>query len=240
MVYARLSEDLMPTSAWQTISPILNEVAALHTGPRPIRAVLDVGCGGGKWGMLLRDNLDFLHNAAHSPADWRVRIDGVEALERYRSPVHEYLYDKIFWMDVLDALPRLGHYDVIVAMEVMEQIEKPAALRLVSALRERCRLLIVGFTPTGLWKEAELAAFDARKIADRTWVIPGLSAGATEADVEAALAPRRARIAEAQAERASRPSKYAIADAVDRALKRVPGLYPLLRTAARTSAFRWR
>ena len=54
----------MPTSAWHYVSPILQEVAILHA-EEPVRSVLDIGCGAGKWGFLLRDLLDFYHRGVY-------------------------------------------------------------------------------------------------------------------------------------------------------------------------------
>lgn len=97
----------MPTSAWHYVSPILQRVAELHA-ERPIRRVLDVGVGGGKWGMLTRELLDYYHNVAYFKPDWKTRIEGIEVFEKYRTPVHDYIYDEIHWGDATQIVEKLG------------------------------------------------------------------------------------------------------------------------------------
>ena len=49
------------------------------------RSILDVGCGFGKYGMLLREYLDVWHER-YDKERWQVRIVGIEAFEQYRNP----------------------------------------------------------------------------------------------------------------------------------------------------------
>jgi 2-polyprenyl-3-methyl-5-hydroxy-6-metoxy-1,4-benzoquinol methylase len=88
--------------------------------------ILDVGCGYGKHGVLLREYLD------PTPI-----VDGVEAWEPYVEP-HRLrgIYDNLFVGDVLTYTERqLDPYDLVVMGDVIEHLEKAAALDFISRVR---------------------------------------------------------------------------------------------------------
>ena len=185
----------MPTSAWHYVSPILQEVAILHA-EEPVRSVLDIGCGAGKWGFLLRDLLDFYHRGVYYRRDWVTRIDGVEAFRGYENPVHAFVYDRVHWGDVVEVIDQLGEYDVIFAMEVIEHIPKEQGLRLVETLVHKCnRVVILSFPPefddfgrhvleqkdahenrheehVAVWAEDDIRAYGFRCISPCAYVLP--------------------------------------------------------------------
>lgn len=93
--------------------------------PTPKR-ILDVGCGYGKYSVLLREYLD------PDPI-----IDGVEAWEPYVDNHNlRNLYTKLYVSDVLD-LPQetLDQYDLVMMGDVIEHIEKEPAIELLKRIR---------------------------------------------------------------------------------------------------------
>ena len=64
---------------------------------RPER-VLDVGVGFGKWGLLLREALDFIDGRVER-SSWQAVIDGIDA-HRYDSPLLDWVYDELRIADV--------------------------------------------------------------------------------------------------------------------------------------------
>jgi len=50
------------------------------------QSILDVGMGFGKWGVLAREYLDVWGGRCR-PADWRLRLEGVEIHAPYRNPI---------------------------------------------------------------------------------------------------------------------------------------------------------
>lgn len=193
----------MPTSAWHYVSPILQRVSEWHA-ERPIRCVLDVGVGGGKWGMLIRELLDYYHNVVYFKADWKTRIEGIEVFEKYRTPVHDYVYDQIHWGDATRIVDQLGGgygYDLIIAMKVIEHLEKDAGLRLLEALVNMAsRAVILSFPPEvdaeghhifdqhdvhgnvhethrSIWTIDDLKAYQVREITPLCYALAGRARG---------------------------------------------------------------
>lgn len=115
----------MPTSnlaVWPTLLWLVHEAD-------PHRTVLDVGPGHGKAAVLLREYL------THPPE----QIDAVEAHRPYvESFGLRVLYDNVFVDDVLDLPPeRLAGYDVVLMADVIEHIDKTAALELLARIPGR-------------------------------------------------------------------------------------------------------
>lgn len=93
--------------------------------PTPSKA-LDVGCGYGKHGVLLREYL------YPTPI-----VDGVEAWEPYvKQNKLEGIYDTLYVSDVLDLdNETLDEYDLVVMGDVIEHIEKDKALDLLDRIK---------------------------------------------------------------------------------------------------------
>ncbi len=93
--------------------------------PSPAR-ILDVGCGYGKHGVLLREYLD--------PTP---EIHGVEAWEPYVE-AHRLrgIYDHLFVGDVLTFTETdLDPYDLVVMGDVIEHLDKVAAIEFIGRVR---------------------------------------------------------------------------------------------------------
>ena len=93
--------------------------------PTPKR-ILDVGCGYGKYSVLLREYLD------PDPI-----VDGVEAWEPYVNNFKlNNLYSTLYVSDVLDlSKDILDQYDLVMMGDVIEHIEKESALELLKRIR---------------------------------------------------------------------------------------------------------
>jgi hypothetical protein len=126
----------MPHSWHFPMTPVIDRVVRLQP-----RSVMDVGVGFGKWGLLIREALDF-SQARLERTEWHTRIEGVEVFP-YRSPLHEWVYDEIIWADVLEVQDSIKDFDLVLMSDVIEHIEKPAAARLLRGLVERNRNVIV-------------------------------------------------------------------------------------------------
>jgi hypothetical protein len=145
----------MPLSNSEHIPAVLHFVHACEP-----RAILDVGIGTGSYGLLLRQGLDIGYGRVQ-PAEWQVRIDGVEIFEGYRNPVWSYAYSQVLMGDVRQHLPRLGAYDVVLCNDVLEHFPREEARQLVRTLLAQARVLIATTPnreyPQGAWggNEAE-------------------------------------------------------------------------------------
>lgn len=87
--------------------------------------VLDAGFGFGKYGFLLREYLE-VPLGRYDPADWRVRIDGIEAYAPYVHELQRAIYDTIHIGDALAILKKMpaAAYDLILAIDVLEHFTK--------------------------------------------------------------------------------------------------------------------
>lgn len=121
-------------------------VASVARQIRP-RTVLDVGIGFGKYGFLFREYLDIWDMECVGDYDrskWKTTIEGIEATPYYLTPLHQYIYDKIYTGDVLDIIDTLGQYDVIIMGDVLEHFPKETGVLLLDKLlahTDKCLLL---------------------------------------------------------------------------------------------------
>lgn len=139
----------MPTSDPHNLNAIVS--IALNLAPTRI---LDVGCGFGKYGVLLREYLDVWHGR-FEPADWRVHIEGIEAWERYRSPVHDYVYNKVHYATAQEVLGGLDPFDLVLISDVIEHLEIEEARALVRRSLDLARAVVVS-TPYEFCGQEEL------------------------------------------------------------------------------------
>jgi SAM-dependent methyltransferase len=105
------------------------------------RSVLDVGIGLGKWGYLLREQLDW--NALRIQREtWQARIVGIEVYS-YESPLHSWVYDEVIRANVLDVLDRAAGFDLVLLSDVIEHIDKAEGNELLRILAKQNRNVIV-------------------------------------------------------------------------------------------------
>lgn len=112
------------------------------------KSALDVGTGFGKWGFLLREYLDAWHGRTQK-ADWRAKIDGVEAFPGYISDLQMGIYDHIYQMPIELVIKSrwLEDYELILMAEVLEHLDRKTGETVLRGLWDHCKHLIVT-TPT--------------------------------------------------------------------------------------------
>lgn len=112
------------------------------------RSVLDVGCGFGLWGFLCRMYLDVMPERVQ-PRDWKIRVDGLELFEPYIQAHQRALYDSIFIADIREAAPALECYDLIIAGDVIEHLDKDDGKTVLRVLYEKARKALLVNIPLG-------------------------------------------------------------------------------------------
>lgn len=128
----------MPTSFHGQISTILDFILK----ERP-ETILDAGVGFGKYGVLCRELLD-IASERYEKSDWQVRIDGIEGFSEYRNPIHDYVYDRVYYGLIQEAPEKLEtSYDLALMIDVLEHFSKEEGYRAVDGLLKRCRLLLI-------------------------------------------------------------------------------------------------
>lgn len=131
----------MPTS-WYQITPVIVEQIALA---RP-QSILDVGVGFGKYGVMIRDALELPLERYHKH-QWKIRIDGIEAFPEYKNPIHEFVYNQVFYVDIRAVVNQLPKYDVILLIDVLEHFTKEEGLSLIRELLARTNKFVLISTP---------------------------------------------------------------------------------------------
>src|SRR5216684_559909 len=91
----------MATSDPQNISSVISILHVLAP-----KSVLEIGCGFGKYGALMREYLDVWHGRVQR-ADWKTRLEAIEGFSGYRSP----LWDTFDYVHIGDVIEHLEHAD---------------------------------------------------------------------------------------------------------------------------------
>ncbi len=109
----------MGTSNWQNISYNINLVRKLNPA-----AILDVGAGFGRWGILFREFLEIWDESKYD-GKWERKIDAVEIYEPYIKEYHKYFYNNVYIENAYDYLKRTENkYDLINLGDVVEHFTK--------------------------------------------------------------------------------------------------------------------
>ena len=133
----------MPVSTPVHISHCLGRIIGLNPA-----SVLDVGCGFGLWGFLCREYLD-VWNGRVEPSQWQTRIDGIELFEPYIQAHQRALYTQVFVSDVRDAVKRIGDYDLIIAGDVIEHLNKADGEAVLECLYNKAQKALLVNLPLG-------------------------------------------------------------------------------------------
>jgi 2-polyprenyl-3-methyl-5-hydroxy-6-metoxy-1,4-benzoquinol methylase len=127
----------MPSSTLNCVPLVVAIVRALRPS-----SILDVGPGFGKYGLLLREYLE-IWELRYQKKDWKVRLDCVEAFESYLTPVHEYVYDKIYVGDICELVDELGEYNLILMVDVLEHLTKEQGESLLRSFKSKTQHILV-------------------------------------------------------------------------------------------------
>lgn len=138
----------MPTSPPELISMVVPTVmaTAVRNG---VKSVLDLGCGAGLYGALMRHYLDTVHNRL-KPA---VRIIGVEGYEGFKTP-NWGNYTKVHVGLIQDYLRRENErFDVVLLLDVIEHFPwidleaRTDGRRILQAAYERTDVMMLVTSP---------------------------------------------------------------------------------------------
>lgn len=132
----------MPTSWYQAVPTIIDLV--LMDGPQ---SILDIGVGFGKYGVLLRESIDIPYER-YDKETWHLQLDGIEGFEGYNNPIHDYVYNKMYYGNIFSVLPTLAqNYDTLLLIDVLEHFDKEGGLRLINELLEVTNKSLIVSTP---------------------------------------------------------------------------------------------
>lgn len=139
----------MPTSDFRNIGAVMSVVSQLNP-----KRILDVGCGFGKYGVLFREYLDIWHERL-VPGEWQLQLVGVEAWEKYRNPIHDFVYSEVHFGDARVVVPPLPDFDMVLISDVIEHLEKDDARALVEECFKRSPVVLIT-TPVEFFSQGEI------------------------------------------------------------------------------------
>ncbi len=140
----------MPVSTSVHITHCLRYIITM----RP-RSILDIGCGFGMWGFLSRMYLDVAEERVQ-PEDWKIHIDGLELFEPYIQTHQRALYTNILIGDVRELAPKVGNYELIIAGDVIEHLDKDDGEEVIAQLYDKAtRALFVNIPLGEGWEHPE-------------------------------------------------------------------------------------
>ncbi|WP_164669963.1 hypothetical protein [Virgibacillus doumboii] len=140
----------MPTSYVSQISLILKLLSEV----RP-KSILDAGVGFGKYGMLCREYKDIVHGR-YNKEDWVTEIVGIEGYTQYQNPVHNYVYDKVYYGLIEDVLPYIVRsFEVTLLIDVLEHFTKDDGKKIIYQLLDISDFLYIA-TPIIVKKQSYL------------------------------------------------------------------------------------
>ena len=132
----------MPTSWYQAIPEIVNLVVVDNP-----RSILDIGVGFGKYGLLLREVFDIPYER-YEKDSWHLQMDGIEGFIGYNNPVHDYVYNNMYYGNIFELLPTITKkYDTLLLIDVLEHFDKKDGLRLIDELLKITNKSIIISTP---------------------------------------------------------------------------------------------
>ncbi len=144
----------MPGSHSQQI----NEIVGLMIFLKPM-SILDVGVGFGKYGVLAREYLDLWEGEGKNReayCQWQRRVDGVEAYAGYLTPLHDFIYNKIYVGEAASVLPTITHkYDLVLLIDVIEHLNHDRGLELLRELERVGRNVLIS-TPNRVGHQTAL------------------------------------------------------------------------------------
>jgi SAM-dependent methyltransferase len=158
----------MPTSRFEHISDVAKLIEKLSPS-----TFLDVGCGFGRWGFLVREVMD-INRERYAKHTWLTKIDAVEIFPSYIVDHHRYLYDNIYISSIEAFSETMPSYDLIIIGDVIEHLDKTLGQQIIEKLKAMAtKALIVGIPLGDQWEQGTVLGnvYETHK---STWDVPDL------------------------------------------------------------------
>jgi len=126
-----------------------------YVRPNTPAKFLELGCGWGLYGMILRNFFDAWFGRFRKE-DFLVTVDGIDASDIEISEITYQFYDKIWVADALSKLRDMdsNSYDVVFGIEVIEHLTKPCGQELLDeALRVASKGVVFSTPHPDCWED---------------------------------------------------------------------------------------
>lgn len=154
----------MPSSTYKIINQTVENILKINP-----TSVLDIGVGFGKYGFLCREYLETWNDRVF-PNQWKIQVDGVEIFQKYTELDHnKEIYNNIYVGDMVEVLPDLPKYDLIIAMDVIEHVSKEEGEELLFNLAHTARKAVIINVPTGNWLGNKVVANNPAEAHQAIW-----------------------------------------------------------------------
>lgn len=135
----------MPTSSFQLITPIIEIIMSLNP-----RSILDVGVGGGKYGILCREYFNYWVAEGSE-----LRLEGIEAFPDYINDIHRFVYDKIHIGEAQSIIPRIENsFDLILLIDVFEHLDREIGYDFLQSCVRIGKSIVIS-VPTKWWEQED-------------------------------------------------------------------------------------
>lgn len=160
----------MPTCDFNIIPKMLSWLVDIQP-----KTVLDLGCGFGKWGMLVKEYVGL--DTDEKVKKWTetgkigVRVEGVEIFGGYIKGLQESIYDEVYVMDVFEFVSKSKRrYDCIVMVDSLEHLSKAKGRVLLSRCIARSDTMLIS-VPMGCMFREEFDKLNPREEHLSGWVL---------------------------------------------------------------------
>jgi hypothetical protein len=135
----------MPVSSVENIAPIMIELER-----RQPSGVIDIGCGVGLYGALMRNYLDGRWGRVKK-GDWKVHLMGVEGFPEYISPLWG-AYDKVLIQDFTKMYEDIKGWPYALMIDSLEHCEKTEGKIILRSLVETNERVLIS-VPVGVCEQ---------------------------------------------------------------------------------------
>jgi 2-polyprenyl-3-methyl-5-hydroxy-6-metoxy-1,4-benzoquinol methylase len=128
----------MPTSRIDNIQHVIAIIQQLNP-----TTITEIGCGMGKYGLLIREYLDVNVHAQLQRTKQQTKITAIEAQEPYINQYHYNIYDEVIIDDVRNVIDTITNQDIIMMVDVVEHFDKPEAYNIINKLKKQNKHILI-------------------------------------------------------------------------------------------------
>lgn len=124
---------LSPIDKFSVIIPAIQKINP--------NSILDVGCGFGLNGYLIRAFCEVSYGR-YQPDEWKTEITGIDIFENNITSFHKIIYNKIIVGNILNQdIPK--EFDLVILGDIIEHFDKETGITLIKKLSSKAKFLLI-------------------------------------------------------------------------------------------------